>query len=116
MKAGGGLGRETAYSFAEAGVSGVCFSDIDEKSAREAAETSKRYATNSKYRALVVPADVSNLEQAQNLVDAAVKEFGKLDYGAICHGVSFSTQRQAAILNGSDRLILVLMIQFRRRQ
>ena len=88
MQAAGGLGREVALSFAEAGVAGVCFSDIDEKSAHEAAEASQRLATNPAYRSLVVRADVSDSKDVKELVDTTVREFGRVDYGAICHGVS----------------------------
>ena len=82
------MGREVALSFAEAGVSGVCFSDIDEKSAQEAAEASQRLATNPEYRSLVVRANVSDPKDVKDLVDTTVREFGRVDYGAICHGVS----------------------------
>jgi hypothetical protein len=46
--------KETAFSFAESGVAGVVFADIDEAKAIEAMEESKRLAILTGYRALAV--------------------------------------------------------------
>ncbi|KAI0379495.1 NAD(P)-binding protein [Hypomontagnella monticulosa] len=78
--AAGGIGKETAFAFAEAGVKGVMFADINEQGAQDAGGESKKYATNEQYRFAVVKVDITDEASVQNMVDAAVKEFGRIDY------------------------------------
>lgn len=87
-QAASGIGRETAYSFAEAGASGIVFADINKEGAQEAAEESKKFATNPNYRTVVVEVDVTDPASVQAMVDVAVKEFRQIDYNVNSAGVS----------------------------
>ncbi|KAL1859046.1 hypothetical protein Daus18300_009684 [Diaporthe australafricana] len=85
--AASGIGKETAFTFAEAGVQGVVFADINDEAAKEAAEESKSYAKNAEYRAISVKLDIAEKDSVQNLVDTAVKEFGRIDYAVNSAGI-----------------------------
>lgn len=89
FQAASGIGRETAYSFAEAGASGIVFADINKDGAQEAAEKSKKFAANANYCAIAVEVDVTDPASVQAMVEATVKEFGKIDYNVNSAGVSF---------------------------
>ncbi|KAI9665040.1 MAG: hypothetical protein M1821_006488 [Bathelium mastoideum] len=78
--AAGGIGREAAFSFAEAGARAIAFADINEEGAKQASEKSKAFATNPEYRCLVLRVDVTDAASVQAMVDATVKEFGRIDY------------------------------------
>lgn len=88
MKGASGIGRETAYSFAEAGASAIIFADINLAGAQESAEHSKTFATNTDYRTLVIRVDVTDHESVKAMVEVAVKEFGRIDYSINSAGVS----------------------------
>ncbi|KAI1745443.1 NAD(P)-binding protein [Xylaria scruposa] len=78
--AASGIGRETAFAFAEAGVTGVAFADLNEQGAQAAAEESKTYATNGDYRCIAIHVNICDEDSVQKMVDTAVKEFGRIDY------------------------------------
>lgn len=84
-----GIGRETGYSFAEAGALGIVFADINITGAQEAAEDSKKLATNPKYRPLAIQVDVTKPESVLAMVEQTVKEFGRIDYSVNSAGVSW---------------------------
>lgn len=90
MQAAGGIGKETALAFAEAGVKGVAFADLNEQSAQEAAAESKKYATNPEYQSLAIEVDIADETAVQDMVDRTVKEFGRIDYAVNSAGVSRS--------------------------
>lgn len=56
---------------------GVVFADVNEEGAQEAAEASKKYASNPGYRALVIKVDITDENSVQKMVDYAAKEFGR---------------------------------------
>ncbi|KAL1984530.1 hypothetical protein VTN96DRAFT_9030 [Rasamsonia emersonii] len=85
--AAAGIGKETAFAFAEAGVEGVIFADLNKAQAESAAEESKTYAQNPNFRAVVVEVDIVDEAAVQNMVEVAVKEFGRIDYCVHCAGV-----------------------------
>lgn len=88
-RAADGIGRETAYAFAEASAAGILFADINEHGAKESAETSKKFATHADFRALGLKVDISDVESVQNMVNVAKREFGRIDYSVNSTGVSF---------------------------
>ncbi|KAM0804373.1 hypothetical protein BDR22DRAFT_885635 [Usnea florida] len=90
--AAGGIGREATLAFAEAGASGIIFADLDEAGAHDSAEQSKSLASHSEYRYLVVHVDITDAESVQAMVDAAVKEFGRIDYSVNCAGIGTSSK------------------------
>ena len=63
------------------------FADIDETSAQSAAEESSRYASNPNYTAHAIAVDVADEESVQTMVDATVKQFGRIDYCVNSAGV-----------------------------
>ncbi|KAI8963997.1 NAD(P)-binding protein [Daldinia sp. FL1419] len=85
--AAGGIGNELGASFAEAGARGVIFADINYEAAAKSAEDSKKLATAKDYKAIPVKVDVSNAKSVQDMVDVAVKEFGRIDYVVNAAGV-----------------------------
>ncbi|KAI1144239.1 NAD(P)-binding protein [Hypoxylon sp. FL0543] len=86
--AASGIGKETAFAFAEAGAEGIVFADLNEKGAQEAAEESKKYATNEKFRALAIQVDIVEEDSVQSMVDATIREFGRIDYNVNSAGIS----------------------------
>ncbi|KAI0191939.1 NAD(P)-binding protein [Astrocystis sublimbata] len=85
--AASGIGRETAFAFAEAAVDGVAFADINEHGAQESAKESRRYATNPNYRCISIHVDICNEESVQKMVDTTIKEFGRIDYSVNSAGI-----------------------------
>ncbi|KAL8846844.1 MAG: hypothetical protein Q9221_008102 [Calogaya cf. arnoldii] len=85
--AAGGIGEETAFAFAEAGVSAIAFADIDDQKAAKVAEASKGLAINKDYRTLVIAVDVTDPTSVQRMVDETVKEFGRIDYNVNAAGI-----------------------------
>ncbi|KAI4864862.1 NAD(P)-binding protein [Hypoxylon rubiginosum] len=85
--AAGGIGKEVAFTFAEAGAKGVLLADIDYEAAAKVAETSKGLASCPTYRALSVKVDVVDIASVQAMVDLAAKEFGRIDYCVNAAGV-----------------------------
>lgn len=88
MQAAAGIGKETAFAFAEAGVKGVAFADLNEQGAQDAAAESKKYATDVEYQSLVIKVDIADEASVQQMVDQVVKEFGRIDYAVNSAGVS----------------------------
>lgn len=86
-QAAGGIGEETAFAFAEAGVSAIAFADLDEQKAGKVAEKSKSLATNSDYRTIVLAVDVTDPTSVQRMVDETVRVFGRIDYNVNAAGV-----------------------------
>lgn len=72
--AGAGLGRECALLFAEEGAQ-VVVSDVDEDRAKKVAHE----LTDGRCQAIAVRCDVTAEREVEDLVAAAVDEFGKLD-------------------------------------
>ncbi|KAI0471556.1 hypothetical protein GGR56DRAFT_654591 [Xylariaceae sp. FL0804] len=84
---GRGIGREAAFSLAEAGAKVVVFADMNEETAQESSQESKRYATDKNYQTAVFKMNVQDDESVQNMVDFVVKEFGRLDYAVNAAGI-----------------------------
>ena len=64
--------------------------DINRPGARETAEKSKEYAIHPDYRAISVTVDVTDPVSVQDMVDVAIKEFGRIDYSVNSAGVRTS--------------------------
>lgn len=88
MQAAGGIGREVAYTFAEAGVKGILLADINSKGASEAAQQSKTLASNPNYQCLSTAVDVADATSVDSMVKLAVESFGRIDYCVNAFGVS----------------------------
>ncbi|KAF2179433.1 NAD(P)-binding protein [Zopfia rhizophila CBS 207.26] len=97
--AGSGLGKESAFIFAESGAIGCAFADIDFAAAQKAAEESEKYATNDKYRSLAIQVDVTDLSSVEEMVAAVVKKFGRIDYSVNAAGVGNTVPAPASQLD-----------------
>jgi NAD(P)-dependent dehydrogenase (short-subunit alcohol dehydrogenase family) len=80
-------------------VAGVLLADINEAGAMEAAEESKKLATNPSYEALAVKVDVTDAASVQAMVDRAVEKFGRVDYCVNSAGVSDHGRWRRKLLN-----------------
>lgn len=88
MKSGSGIGREAAFSLAEAGAKAVVFADMNLETAKVSSEDSKKYASNKEYQTTTFEMNVKDDASVQAMVDFVVKEFGRLDYAINAAGVS----------------------------
>ena len=70
-----GIGKGIALNLAKAGLN-VVVSDIMEEEAQKVAEQIRELGV----KAIAVKSDVSKLEDAENLVNTTVEEFGSIDY------------------------------------
>lgn len=86
-KAASGIGKETAFSFAEAGVQAVVCADLNEEGAKQVVEESKTYAKHAGYRAIAVKLDIADEQSVKSLIATTVKEFGRIDYAVNSAGV-----------------------------
>lgn len=86
-QAAGGIGREVAYTFAEAGVKGALLADINSKGADEASEKSKALASNPDYQCVSTSVDVTDAASVDAMVKLAVERFGRIDYCINAFGV-----------------------------
>ncbi|KAI3342578.1 oxidoreductase [Ustulina deusta] len=83
----GGIGREVAYSFAEAGVKGVLLADINASSVEEATMKTKSLASNPSCRCISTTVDVTDIKSVEEMVSLMVKQFGRIDYCVNAAGV-----------------------------
>ncbi|KAL8784420.1 MAG: hypothetical protein Q9195_009048 [Heterodermia aff. obscurata] len=86
--AGSGIGRETGYTFAERGATGICFADLNEKAAQDAADASQKLATKDGYQVIAMHVDVTDRNSVRKVVAATLKEFGRIDFNINSAGVS----------------------------
>ncbi|KAI4119146.1 MAG: hypothetical protein LQ345_000900 [Seirophora villosa] len=94
--AGSGLGRGIALAFAASGSAGVLFVDIDGEAAARVATSSKKVSTDPDYRAIAISTDVTVENDVDKMVDTAVREFGRIDYGVNCAGIGVNTPASIA--------------------
>ncbi|KAI9727522.1 MAG: hypothetical protein M1828_006464 [Chrysothrix sp. TS-e1954] len=91
--AGSGIGRETAFTFAENGAAGVVLADINYASVQEVAIKAKTLATNSECHIVAVEADVTDKTSVQQMIDRALAAFGRIDYAVNSAGIGTKTDR-----------------------
>ncbi|KAI1207524.1 oxidoreductase [Annulohypoxylon truncatum] len=84
---GSGIGREAAFSLAEAGAKAVVFADKNEGTAKASSDESRKYASNKDYQTMTFKMDVQDDKSVQDMVDFVVKEFGRIDYAVNAAGV-----------------------------
>jgi len=75
--AGDGVGKETAILFARSGIEGLIVADINEEKGLQVAATLNKEL--GKERIHFIRTDVGNSKQVENMVEEAVKKFGKLN-------------------------------------
>lgn len=87
VQAASGIGKETAIAFSQAGSRGVVLADINQEDAQAAAEECRNLATHPSFRATAVKVNITDEASVDNLVAAALKEFGRIDYSVNSAGV-----------------------------
>ncbi|KAK4499680.1 hypothetical protein PRZ48_010198 [Zasmidium cellare] len=76
----GGIGQGAANALAAAGATAIAFADVDETRVKAAAEESKKHAVDSGYRVQAFKLDTTDRRAVEDVVQAVVKEFGRIDY------------------------------------
>lgn len=85
--AASGIGKETAFAFAEAGAKGVAFADMNEEGALAAAEESKKFAVHDSFKAIAVKVDITDEASVDNMVQTTLDKFGRIDYSVNSAGI-----------------------------
>jgi len=67
---------------------GVLFADLQGDKASQIASESNKTASSDAYKAVSCAVDITNVQSVQDMVDLAVKEFGRIDYLVNSAGVS----------------------------
>ncbi|KAM4060149.1 short chain dehydrogenase [Hirsutella rhossiliensis] len=86
-----GIGRACCLAFAKDGARGILVADLNLEGAQQTAAEAKDVATNPKFRAEAIHANVSNEESVKAAIDHAIKSFGRIDYGVHSAGISGGT-------------------------
>jgi NAD(P)-dependent dehydrogenase (short-subunit alcohol dehydrogenase family) len=86
-KAASGIGKETAFALAEAGVEAILLADLNEPS-EITIEECRKYSRLQSFRAVAVQADITDETSVARMVETAVREFGRVDYCVHAAGVS----------------------------
>lgn len=86
-QSGSGIGREAAFSLAEAGAKAVVFADMNIETAKASSEESKKYASNKEYKTTTFEMNVQDEKSVHALIDFVVQGFGRLDYAVNAAGV-----------------------------
>ncbi|KAI0163988.1 oxidoreductase [Xylariaceae sp. FL1272] len=82
-----GIGKEAAFSLAEAGAKVVVFADKDEEAAESTAQESHQYASNKEYSTAIFKMNIGDDASVQAMVDFVVQKFGRLDYAVNAAGI-----------------------------
>lgn len=65
----------------------MAFADINKEGALAAAEESKKLAKDASFKAIAVKVDITDEASVDNMVQTALKEFGRIDYSVNSAGV-----------------------------
>jgi NAD(P)-dependent dehydrogenase (short-subunit alcohol dehydrogenase family) len=87
-QSGSGIGREAAFSLAEAGAKVVVFADMNEETAKGSSEESKAHASNKDYETSIFKMNVQDDASIVDMVNYVVETYGRLDYCVNAAGVS----------------------------
>ncbi|KAI1485516.1 NAD(P)-binding protein [Biscogniauxia mediterranea] len=85
--AAGGIGREVALTFAEAGAKGILLADVNSEAVRQVADKSKALASNPNYRAISTTVNVADIASTDAMVNLAKEKFDRIDYCVNAFGV-----------------------------
>jgi NAD(P)-dependent dehydrogenase (short-subunit alcohol dehydrogenase family) len=89
-----GISQATAVSFAREGCRKIVLADRDERGLEATQRLINEVVSDGKAEVLAVKTDVTSAEQIDQLVQSAVKQFGRIDYavnGAGKHSSSWAT-------------------------
>ncbi|KAL4949747.1 hypothetical protein BDW69DRAFT_197827 [Aspergillus filifer] len=82
--AGHGIGRECALGYAAEGAKALLVADINYDVALDAAQEAETLATNGSFTAIAMRVDVTDPSSVAEMVNRAVKSFGRIDYYVSC--------------------------------
>lgn len=108
--ASSGLGRQTAYDLAEKG-STIVVSSRSADALEELAEELKQRGARD---AVSLPADISNSNQVQQLVDRTVERFGRVDTLMVMPGLAIYAPVEQTTLEEYQRMLDVLLTGYIR--
>ena len=81
----------------------MVFADINEPGALAAVEESKKFAKDASFKAIAVKIDITDEASVDNMVQTALKEFGRIDYSVnsagVCYGPCILLVRSMANVN-----------------
>ena len=84
--AASGIGRATAFAFADEGVNRIVLADVNESGLEKIAAEFKSHYPDVQTKTVQV--DTASPEAAQRMVDEAVTAFGAINYCVNCAGIS----------------------------
>jgi NAD(P)-dependent dehydrogenase (short-subunit alcohol dehydrogenase family) len=87
--AGSGIGRACAMACAADGAAAIVAADVDELGARATLENVRSSGADG----MVVACDVSRSADVEAMVDAPVREYGRIDFAINCAGISHRNGR-----------------------
>ncbi|KAK1148132.1 hypothetical protein N8T08_010771 [Aspergillus melleus] len=111
--AASGIGQETVFSLAQAGVEGILLADLDLEKAESTISESKKFATHSNFRAIAVQTDVTDEKSVENAVEAAKKEFGRIDHcmgnlsGAVTEHLNIEMYDKTMAVNARSTMLVL---------
>jgi NAD(P)-dependent dehydrogenase (short-subunit alcohol dehydrogenase family) len=117
-QSGRGIGRDAAFSLAEAGAQVVVFADMNEETAKQSSEESKAYASNKGYETSTFKMNVQDNGSIVDMVNYVVETYGRLDYCVNAAGVSnklYAILNTLADTNYAHRSILECMPRWQIR-
>jgi NAD(P)-dependent dehydrogenase (short-subunit alcohol dehydrogenase family) len=102
--AGSGIGRACALACAAEGAVAIALADVDELRARATLESVRASGADG----IVIACDVSRRAEVEAMVDAPVREHGRIDFAINCAGITHRNERIADIDEAEfDRVISV---------
>lgn len=97
IQAAGGIGKETTFAFAEAGVKGVLCADIKGDETNKVAQESKGLTASPEFKAVGFAVDITDARSVQSLVEFALKEFRRIGYLVNAADVSAQTRERMTL-------------------
>lgn len=99
-----GIGRACAKAFSREGAAGIAIIDLslDALQVVKSEIEEQRLSPNKDFRIELYPADVTDEERINDIVDDIVKRFGRIDYVVNAAGVAIKHQGGAAFAQTAD--------------
>ncbi|CAF9943861.1 MAG: hypothetical protein ALECFALPRED_001614, partial [Alectoria fallacina] len=76
------------FAFVEVGAKGVVFADINEDDVLVVVKKSRKFAEHVSFKAITVKVDIIDKVSVNNMVQTAIKEFGRIDYNVNSAGIN----------------------------
>ncbi|KAH6656003.1 hypothetical protein BKA67DRAFT_690700 [Truncatella angustata] len=96
---GSGIGRDCTLAYAYEGVRAIIVADIDVDAAQSSADESRKLAIHQDFEAIAFHVDVSSETSVNDMVSAATKRYGRLDY--LVNSAGIGVQNPAEIASSS---------------